>query len=381
MDSILLASLISFLITFLSIPILIRLAELKHLYDLPDDRKLHHSPVPSLGGVGIFAGLILSVLVAWPAGIHPEMQYIIAASLIIFFLGIKDDIVNLTPLKKFIGQLLAVAILIYKGGLLISGMHGFLGIYELPPLWSYAFTFFTFIVIINSFNLIDGVDGLAGSLGVLSTSLFGAFFLFSGDVFYAILAFALSGSLLAFLIYNVAPAKIFMGDAGSLLVGLVNAILVIKFIELATQPTAVISLPAAPAIGFAVLFVPLFDTLRIFSFRILNRRSPFSPDRNHVHHILLNKGCSHPVVTALALLFNIVVVLLTFIGRFLGTTTLLLSLISVGFVVIGLLIYSGKDRRRQLFSQLQGMSGKDSTKVINLSSSSSMNPEQKDISK
>lgn len=369
------------MITFLSIPVLIRLAEIKHLYDLPDDRKHHHSPIPTLGGVGIFAGFIIAVLLISPAGLHPEMQYLVTAFLIVFFLGLKDDIVELTAFKKLIGQLIAVAILIYKGDLLITGMHGFMGIYELTPLWSHLFTFFTFIVIINSFNLIDGVDGLAGSLGILATLLFGGFFLFSGELFYAILAFALAGSILSFLIYNVSPAKIFMGDTGSLLLGMVNAILVIKFIEIASQPDAVFYLPAAPAIGFAILFVPLFDTLRIFSFRILKRRSPFSPDRNHIHHLLLDKGCSHPVVTAIAVLFNMVVVLLTFTGRFLGNTTLLVGLIAMGFLVIGLLFYSGSNRRKMVSShQNDASSSKEDLKVINIQSPISPS-EVKDVAK
>ena len=369
MDSILLASLIAFLITFLSIPVLIRLAEIKHLYDIPDDRKHHHSPIPTLGGVGIFAGFIIAVLLISPPGLQLELQYLVSAFLIIFFLGLKDDIVDLTALKKLIGQLVASAILIYKGDLLITGMHGFLGIYDLTPMWSHLFTFFTFIVIINSFNLIDGVDGLAGSLGILSTLIFGAFFLFSGEIFYAILAFSLAGSILAFLIYNVSPAKIFMGDTGSLLLGIVNAILVIKFIEIGSQPTAAFYLPAAPALGFAILFVPLFDTLRIFSFRILRRRSPFSPDRNHIHHLLLDKGCSHPLVTAIAILFNLVVILLTYTGRFLGNTVLLTSLIAMGFLVIGLLFYSGSSKRKTDNSEKDETSDPvEDLKVINIQS-------------
>lgn len=375
MDSILLASLIAFLITFLSIPVLIRLAEIKHLYDHPDDRKHHDSPVPTLGGVGIFAGFIIAVLFVTPSGApHPEMQYLVLAYLIIFFLGLKDDIVDLTALKKLIGQLAAAGILIFKGDLLISGMHGFLGAYELSPLWSYIFTFFTFIVIINSFNLIDGVDGLAGSLGILSTLLFGAFFLFAGEVFYSILAFSLAGSILAFLIYNVSPAKIFMGDTGSLLVGIINAILVVKFIEIASQPGTAFQIPSAPAIGFSILFIPLFDTLRIFSFRILQRRSPFSPDRNHVHHLLLDKGLNHAAVTTILLLFNAVVILLTYTFRSIGVTTLLISLIALGFSVIAILIFSGKNKKTGLTMKNDLSEKEEERKVIILRSTSESLP-------
>jgi amino acid transporter len=138
-------------------------------------------------------------------------------------------------------------------------------------------------------------------------------------------------------------------------------------------------MPAAPAIGFAILFVPLFDTLRIFSFRILRRRSPFSPDRNHIHHLLLDKGCSHPVVTAIAVLFNLVVILLTYTARFLGNTILLIGLVTMGFVVIGLLFYSGNKKRKMMSSLKNDASlPNDDLKVINLQSPASP-PDLKDV--
>lgn len=350
MDYIFLGSIIAFIITFSAIPIIIRIAELKKLMDLPDDRKIHTSPIASLGGIGIFAGFILSILIALPYG-NPFLQFMLAAFLVIFFLGLKDDIVVLTASKKFLGQLIAAGILIFKGNLMITGMHGFLGIQEFPAAIAVCFTFFTIIVITNSFNLIDGVDGLAGTLGLFSTFMFGSYFFMANELFYAVMAFSLSASMLAFLIFNVAPAKIFMGDTGSLLLGMVNAILVIKFIEVATKPEAVIPLQAAPAVGFAILFVPLFDTLRIFSYRVFHRRSPFSPDKKHVHHLLLERGCSHPTVTLIAIAINIAIAVSTFFLQFLGNTILLISLIATGFISIGLLIYSNKSARLEFLEK------------------------------
>ena len=348
MDHLLIGSVIAFLITFSAIPIIIRVAEMKHLFDVPDDRKLHANPVPSLGGIGIFAGFIMAFLIAAPTG-WAELQYFGAAFLVMFFLGLKDDIVVLTPLKKFLGQLLAAFIIVYKGGVLIDGMFGFLGMEKMPFLLSLIFTYLTIVVITNSFNLIDGVDGLAGSLGLFTSIAFGIYFVLADQPLYSIMSFSMAGSLLAFLIFNISPARIFMGDTGSLLLGLVNSILVIKFIQIATLPTAKVYLPAAPAIGFAILFVPLFDTLRIFAYRILSRRSPFTPDRNHVHHLLLAKGCSHNMVTFLAVSFNILIAGATLLGRNLDITFLLFGLISVGFSVISLLIYSNRANRRKLF--------------------------------
>jgi len=348
MDHLLIGSVIAFLITFSAIPIIIRVAEMKHLFDLPDDRKVHANPVSPLGGIGIFAGFIMAFLLTAPAG-STELQYFAVAFLIIFFLGLKDDIIVLTPLKKFLGQLLAAFIIVYKGGILIDGMFGFMGMEKMPMLLSLIFTYLTIVVITNSFNLIDGVDGLAGSLGLFTTLAFGIYFLLAQQPLYSVMAFCMAGSMGAFLIFNISPAKIFMGDTGSLLLGIINSILVIKFIQVATVPTAVIYLPAAPAIGFAILFVPLFDTLRVFAYRILSRRSPFSPDRNHVHHLLLEKGCNHSMVTFLAVTFNILIAAATFMGRNINITFLLLGLISVGFSVISLLIYSNRAKRRRLF--------------------------------
>src|ERR1700709_1133815 len=236
MQYILLSAALAFLITFFAIPVIIQVAKDKKLFDEPDERKVHKAVIPTLGGLGIFAGFIIATLLGGPAGISSELQYFAAAAIVVFFLGIKDDILILSASKKFIGQLIAAGILIKFGGVSLNNMHGLLGVYEIPHVASIALSLFTIIVITNSFNLIDGVDGLAGSLGLLTSMVFGVYFLVLGQVMFAVMAFALCGSLVAFLIYNFSPAKIFMGDTGSLLIGLVNSIFVIKFISVASDP-------------------------------------------------------------------------------------------------------------------------------------------------
>lgn len=320
---------LSFAITFFSIPAIIKVAELKKLYDVPDARKVHRTPIPSLGGLGIFSGFILATLISVPRGSLIDFQYFTAAAFIIFLVGVKDDILIISPIKKLIGQIAAAAIIIHKGGIQITSMHGFLGVYELPEMFSLALTYFTIILIINSFNLIDGVDGLAGSLAVLSCSIFGLYFIAVEQIPYAILAFALAGSMLAFLIFNFNPARIFMGDTGSLLTGLVTSILVIKFINI-NEPLAIIPAGGAPAIGIAILIVPLVDTLRVFSIRILNRRSPFSPDRNHIHHILLDYKLDHKTISLLLVGMNVLFVVLAIIGTHLVGAT------ATAFIAVGL---------------------------------------------
>ncbi len=339
MEVILLGALLAFIITYAAIPVIINVANIKKLYDLPNDRKIHAIPVPSLGGLGIFAGFIIACLLAIPLGSTIEFQYFFAAALVIFFLGLKDDILVLTPMKKIIGQAIAAFIIIYKGGIVIESMHGFLGVDQLPQAIGLALTYLTVIVVINSFNLIDGVDGLAAGLGIFTTLCFGMYFYIAAQIPYATLAFAMSGSLLAFLIFNRSPARIFMGDTGSLLIGLINAILVIRFINIAGTPGTVTSLNASPAIGVAILIIPLFDTLRVFSIRIFNRRSPFSPDRNHIHHILLDKGMSHKAVSLALIVTNIFFVVLAYILRNININLLIPILLCCAFAAFAIVYF------------------------------------------
>ncbi|MBL0131618.1 MAG: undecaprenyl/decaprenyl-phosphate alpha-N-acetylglucosaminyl 1-phosphate transferase [Chitinophagaceae bacterium] len=201
--------------------------------------------------------------------------------------------------------MIAASILIHLGGIRLDSMHGFLGLNRFPKVLDWHYPTWTIIVVINSFNLIDGVDGLASSLGILTMLVFGSYFFVIDYQAYALLAFSLAGSLVAFIIFNHHPAKIFMGDSGSLMIGLVNAILVIKFINVANAPFVVVPVSSAVAIGFAVLIVPLLDTLRVFGIRIINGRSPFTPDRNHVHHLLLDRGLGHAAVTFTCVGINI----------------------------------------------------------------------------
>lgn len=330
---------VAFVIAFIAIPAIIRVADEKGLFDVPDARKLHTKPIASLGGVGVFIGFFLSLLLTISLQHNPEFQYFYAAAVLVFFLGIKDDILILSASKKLLGQIGAAAILIHLAGIRIESMHGFLGVHALPDFISYPLTYFTVIVIVNAFNLIDGIDGLAGSLGILTTAVFGFYFSMAHVPAYALLSFAFTGALCAFLVYNYNPAKIFMGDSGSLLLGLVNAILVIKFIRVADSVNGSFPITSSVAIGFSILLVPLFDTLRVFGVRIANRRSPFSADRNHIHHLLLDRGFSHKQVTLICLGMNASFIALAYTGRSLGSTVLLCVMVSTSFALLAFLKY------------------------------------------
>jgi len=340
MFDVILAVAISFTVTFLAIPVIITVAEMKKLFDVPNERKIHNTAITPLGGIGIFAGFVFGCLLTINFKTSFEFQYFIAATMVIFFLGLKDDILVISPIKKFIGQVLAAFLIIYDGRIQIHSMHGFLGINELPEMFSLLITYFAVIVIINSFNLIDGVDGLAGTLGLMSSVMFGVYFLSVNMPAYYTLAFSLCGSLLAFLIFNFQPAKIFMGDTGSLLIGSINAILVIKFINVAQSAEVGTPLGSSPAIGFTILMIPLLDTLRVFSIRIFKRRSPFSPDRNHIHHLLLDRGLSHRAITILLVSFNLLLVAGVYFGRSLGCTILITSVFALFFAFIAVTYYA-----------------------------------------
>lgn len=294
--------LIAFLVTFFLMPFIIKIAKENKLFDIPDERKTHTYPISSLGGVGIVAGLSLSLLlVADFTSEQYEFQYYLAAIFIIFITGVIDDIFVLIAWKKVIAQLLVAFILISKAHLLINNLGGLGGFFEINPFFSWFISIFVILLVINSFNLIDGVDGLASSLGLVSSLAFGLFFFFNHHIPYAILGFALSGTLLAFLLFNFPPAKIFMGDSGSMLIGLVNGILFLKFINVNNESGTSL-IPASFTVGFGFLMVPLLDVLRVFIIRLTKGVSPFAPDRNHIHHLLLNKGFTHTTVTIILFL-------------------------------------------------------------------------------
>lgn len=333
MGLIYISSIISFIIAFTAIPVVIKIADSLKLFDVPNMRKVHRTPVPSLGGVGIFAALIISVTSTTSFAENPGLQYFIGSAVIIFFLGLKDDILLISPMKKFVGQLIAAFLLVYPGHFQLTSLHGFLGLTDLSPVFSMLFSYITILVVINAFNLIDGVDGLAGSLGLISTLFFGVVFAIEKDFSFAILSFSMAASLLAFLMYNYSPAKIFMGDTGSLLLGLVNAVLVIRFINTASLPGTVLQFSAAPAIGFSALFVPLMDTLRVTVIRVYRGQSPFDPDVNHIHHLLMKRGLSHMQITGLLGLFAIGFIAFAIFTQSMGINFVIAGLFFIGTAI------------------------------------------------
>lgn len=281
----------AFAATLIAIPPIISMIRKYGLYDMPDARKVHSNPVPTMGGVAIVGGMMLALLLWFPFTSQPAQISFFFSIAVLFGLGIMDDLKDLSAKYKFIIEV-ALAVLIAVSGIRIQTFDGFFGIHELPVISQYTFTILAIVGITNAFNLVDGIDGLAGGLGFMSLVTVGMFLIISGDINTALIAFALAGGLLAFLYFNFNPARIFMGDTGSLVLGFVVAVLCIRLMQVNVNNTAPV-LQNAPVFVLGIVLIPVFDTLRVFAIRIWKGKSPFEADRTHIHHLLTNAGFSH----------------------------------------------------------------------------------------
>lgn len=340
----------SFLISFLSIPSIIKVANLKHLFDEPESERKHHkNNVPTLGGLAIFAGFIFSTTFWAKQNEIVELQYIISSLIILFFMGVKDDIINLVAHKKLVGQAIAAFIVVYFADIRLTSLYGIFDIYDIPYSFSIILSLISVIAITNSFNLIDGIDTLAGSIGILSSTCFGIWFLLVGHYQYSIVSASITGALFAFLYYNKTPAKIFMGDTGSLVLGLISAVLAIKFIEFNKNFSGnrTYSIYSVPSVAISILIIPLFDTARVFILRILQGKSPLLPDRNHIHHILTDLNYSHKKSTLILLSINILLVALSYSLQLITRNGELILFINIIIMLIFSFYFSNKRRKKK----------------------------------
>ena len=335
------------LITYVAIPKVIFFSEKLRLFDSAGKRASHEGSVPIFGGMAIFSGIIFSLLF-W-AKIE-SIQYYLVSFLIVFFVGVIDDLLTLSPIKKLTGQIISILIIIYLGDLQIDNMHGVLGVYELPEWISTLFTIFVVIVITNGFNLIDGVDGLAGGIGVIASFAFGIIALLmpnmpgQGDM--AIIAFTLTGALLGFLKYNFHPARIFMGDTGSLVVGMILSVLAINVIRYGLV-TETIHLPnKGPLLAIVILALPLFDSLRVFVARIIKGKHPLYPGREHIHHALLRLGIGHTHTSLILCAFAIILILFSCFLLELNINTSITILAAISFSLLLIPFYMLKDKSK-----------------------------------
>ena len=312
---ILLAFLISGLFIRYAIPVIVRIAKAKKIYDMPNGRTAHQTPTPRLGGVGIYLSVLLISLLLIDINKFPQFQYILAGSTIIFFIGLKDDILSVASWKKLGGQLIATSFIVFFADIRLTSLHGFFGLNEISYFQSILISFFVIILIINAFNLIDGVDGLSGSLAIISFFALGVWFYLNKSYEITIICVSMTGSLGAFLLFNIwaKRRKVFLGDTGALFIGYLLAIFIIVFCEMNTTTNVVMPIRSAPIVAFCILIIPLLDTARIFLIRILQGRSPFSADKNHIHHYLLDLGLNHLQITAILVAANIFFIILAYL--------------------------------------------------------------------
>jgi len=315
------AIIISFILAIKMFPAIICLANEKNLMAVPENRSMHTQKTPNLGGVGIFIAFSLSIMILGGLKGFEQFQVgqlllLLAAVTIMFFLGVKDDLIGLSPKKKFIGQAMASVLVILFTDLRINSLEGLFGIWELPYIISVILSLLVFVFIINAFNLIDGIDGLAGTIAIIASTVFGFFFMFHGNHILMLESFILVGALLAFLRFNFSEKnKLFMGDSGSLFIGFLLTYQSISFLGMNTTEIIWFNLPNKPVLILAILSLPILDTLRVFIIRIRQRRSPFSADRNHIHHRLIDLGLSHKQGTLLLALANVFVIVVAFLIR------------------------------------------------------------------
>nr|WP_238934675.1 MraY family glycosyltransferase [Aurantibacter crassamenti] len=331
------------MLTYLTIPKIINVVEYRRLTDDPNGRSSHAKRTPTLGGVSFFYTLIFALFFIRDRDVFDEAIYIIPGLTILFIVGLKDDLVVISPGAKLIAQVFAVAFILVNPGFVIGSLNGFLNINEIPYYLYLVIAGFMMLTIINSYNLIDGIDGLASVVGMVIMVIYTTIFYLSEEYFFALLAITMNASLMAFLGFNLSSdKKIFMGDTGSLMVGFVISILTLKFLALKPQDYTEIPflLENAPLIAISILIVPLFDTARVFAIRIANKRAPFSPDRNHTHHVLIDYwGLSHKQASFIIGCFNLMFVMLFIV---LGSTAknfgLAIMLVSV-VILLGYIFF------------------------------------------
>jgi UDP-GlcNAc:undecaprenyl-phosphate GlcNAc-1-phosphate transferase len=332
---------------------IIFITRLRKIYDVPDDtRKIHGAQIPSLGGIGIFTGYMVAAAffmymnqIGW--------NYIIASSVILFFTGIYDDLMNMRPSKKLIAQLAASFITVFFADIRLSSLYGVAGVGELPYWVSIGLTTICCTFFINVFNFVDGIDGLACATAILYVGLLGGMFAGISATGIAGIAFGLGGACIGLLYYNIAPAKIYMGDTGSMFLGFTIFLLSVLFVNMydATNVrliSLVHSRPAAVVVIAATLFLPTYDAIRVFILRASRGVSPFKADRTHLHYYLLDAGFTHTQSVLIIIIANILLTITGFVMQDVNALITLLCITALASVVMGIVYWLRQRNLRQL---------------------------------
>lgn len=313
-----------------------RISVLKNIVDNPEERKLQKYPVPVLGGIAVFFGIIVSLVASQVFFSSASLFSLLGIMVIMLYIGTMDDILSLSPGIRFFIEIIIVLLLIYGNDCSINNFHGLWGIWKIPSYIAVPLTVFACVGIVNAINMIDGVDGLMSMYGITTSILFGAVFYKSGEVDMAAMAMIAAGAMIPFFMHNVfgKKSKMFLGDGGALMIGIMMSVFVIYILRdesLCSQ--AVCSNFGLVPFTLAVLSIPVFDTLRVMTRRILHGTSPFLPDKKHLHHMFIGLGFSH-FGTAFSIVFlNLVNVLIWWISFKLGASV---NLQLIVVIVMGL---------------------------------------------
>ncbi len=330
------AIIVSAIISMYAVKKIIFITRTRGIFDVPDNiRKIHGADIPSLGGIGIFIGHM--VVAAF--FMYHEWYYVMAASVILFFAGINDDIMNMRPSKKLLAQVVASAIPVFFAGIRITSLYGIGGIEELPYPVSCALTIFLCTFFINVFNFMDGIDGLACVLAILYTGILGGLFAVNGQTALACISLSLAGATAGLLYYNLAPAKIYMGDTGSMMLGFSVFVLSVLCIDTYANghhisATPVLRTPqAAMMLVLALLFLPIYDAIRVFVLRAARGVSPLRADRTHLHYYLLDAGFTHSGAVLVIACSDLAIVTLTWLLQSMHPVLLLLNMVALTSIV------------------------------------------------
>lgn len=301
------AALTSFFVSLLLLPIIISVSRKKNLFDSPGGRRIHKKVTPSLGGIAIFFGFVIGSIVWTESQDNKRLFEILCVIAIPFIIGFLDDLFHLKPLMKIISQALAATLIFFILDVRLTSFYGLFYGAAYPEFIGFFFTLFSVILITNSFNLIDGIDGLAATFALVVLMFLGTWFHFANDYHYSLLCFALSGGILAFLFMNWEPSKIFMGDTGSLIIGMMLSILSIEFLNInySLPQNSEIKFESSVGTLIAILIIPLADTIRVVIVRLYKGVSPLTPDKRHVHHALIRLGNSHRFAVSILCLVHI----------------------------------------------------------------------------
>jgi UDP-GlcNAc:undecaprenyl-phosphate/decaprenyl-phosphate GlcNAc-1-phosphate transferase len=281
----------SFIATYYLMTKIIILANFRNLGAEPNQRSSHNTIVPNIGGSAFFIVLMISFYFSAQFDTTNTIISIIPGLTILFIVGLKDDLVALAPLTKLIAQIVAAVFLVFHFKLNIESLHGFMGIENMSAYVAAPIGVLIVVSVINAINLIDGIDGLASTVGIIMFTVFGSLFYLADSYFLFMTCLVMIASLLAFLRFNLSPTKkIFMGDTGSMIIGFMLGLMSVRLLALDIETLS--QLPFhyenLPFVVAAILIIPLFDTIRVFTVRILKKKSPFSPDRSHIHHLIID---------------------------------------------------------------------------------------------